>query len=82
MKDSKGFSASIGGASGAVPINSKSLIEGDGRFDKTRAQPDKGAGSIIGPYSAPNGLLKAGKPAVVNSGGPEPSVSRHKPRKS
>jgi hypothetical protein len=51
VRDSKGFSSSIGGSSGAAPVNSRSLIEGDGKFDKTRAQPDKGAGSVIGPYS-------------------------------
>jgi hypothetical protein len=32
-------------------VNSKSLLEADGKFDGTRAQPNKGAGSIIGPYS-------------------------------
>jgi hypothetical protein len=31
-------------------INSKSLLEADGAFDKTRAQPDKGAGSQVGAY--------------------------------
>jgi len=47
--DKKGFSGSIGGASGAAPINSRALGEGDG----TNRRPDseKGAGSIIGPYS-------------------------------
>jgi hypothetical protein len=49
--DRKGFSGSIGGSSGASPINSHAILEGDGKFDRTRAQPDKGAGSIIGPYS-------------------------------
>jgi hypothetical protein len=49
--DRKGFSGSIGGASGASPINSHAILEGDGKFDKTRAQPDKGAGSIVGVYS-------------------------------
>ena len=49
--DRKGFSNSIGGAGGAVPITSRAILEGDGKFDRTRAQPDKGAASQIGPYS-------------------------------
>ena len=73
MKDSSGFSGSIGGAAGAAAIGSTSIGEADGKFDRTRAQPEKGAGSIIGPYSAPNGLLKAGKSAIVNGGGPSPA---------
>ena len=76
MRDAKGFGQSIGGASGAAPINGKSLIEGDGKFDKTRAQPDKGAGSVIGPYGR---VPVPSKPSVVNGGGPSPS--RGMPRK-
>jgi hypothetical protein len=49
--DKKGFGGSIGGPRGASPINSHAILEGDGKFDRTRAQPDKGAGSIIGTYS-------------------------------
>lgn len=76
MKESKGFSGSIGGGGGSAPVNSKSLLEADGRFDKSRAQADRGAGSITGgAYGAPNGLLKAGKPAVVTGPGPSPARS-------
>ena len=50
VKDRKGFSASIGGASGAAPVNSRSLVEADSKFDRTRAQPNKGAASVVGAY--------------------------------
>jgi len=78
MKNSRGFSASIGGASGAASVNSRSLIEGDGKFDKTRAQPDKGAGSVIGPYSH---VPVSSKDPKVHGAGPSPSGRPRQPSK-
>ena len=40
--------------------------EADGRARKP--DPERGAGSIIGPYGAPNAVLLAGKPSVVDLG--------------
>jgi hypothetical protein len=70
--DRKGFSGSIGGASDAAPINSHAIIEGDGKFDKTRAQPDKGAASQVGPYSH---VPVSSKDPRVSGAGPSPSGS-------
>jgi hypothetical protein len=64
--DKKGFSSSIGGASGAAPVNSRSLIEGDGRFDKSRAQPNKGVAGANGIFDLGH-VPPISKPAVVNS---------------
>jgi hypothetical protein len=71
-------STEIGGVTG---ITSKSLTEADGKFDRTRAQADKGAGSVIGPYGAPNAVLRAGKPSVVNGAGPSPGGPVRQPGK-
>jgi hypothetical protein len=68
--DRKGFSNSIGGPGGASEIGSKSIIEGNGRFDKTRAQPDKGAGSQVGAYSH---VPVSSKDPKVRGAGPSPS---------
>jgi hypothetical protein len=85
--DRKGFSNSIGGSSGASEIGSSSIGEGDGRARKPDL--DKGAGSIIGPYGAPNGVLLRGKPSIVDSDKgirpavkypTAPGVSRKSPR--
>jgi hypothetical protein len=64
--DRKGFSGSIGGSSGAGEIGSSSISEGDGRARKPDSEA--GAGSIIGPYCAPNAVLLRGKPSMVDSG--------------
>jgi hypothetical protein len=76
MKESKGFSGSIGGGGGSSPINSRSITEADGKFDKTRAQPDKGAGSVIGSYGR---VPVPSKDPKVHGAGPTPFVPRHKP---
>lgn len=77
MKDRKGYSSSIGGASGASPVDSKSLLEADGKFDRTRAQPDKGAGSASG--GGYGRIPVPSKDPKVHGAGPSPSVPRHKP---
>lgn len=47
-KNGKSFGNSIGGGGGASEIKSGSIVEADGRFDRTRADPNKGAGSVVG----------------------------------
>jgi hypothetical protein len=76
--DGKRFGRSIGGGSGSSPVNSKSLLEADGKFDKTRVQPDKGAGSVIGPYSH---VPVSSKDPKVHGAGPSPSGRPRQPGK-
>jgi hypothetical protein len=68
VKDSKGFSNSIGGSAGASGIGSSSIGEGDGGREKI--DPNRGAGTAnyLTDFGAPNAVLTAGKPSVVNSG--------------
>jgi hypothetical protein len=77
--DRKGFSGSIGGASGASPVDSKSLLEADGKFDRTRAQPDKGADSASG--GGYGRVPVPSKDPKVHGAGPSPSGAPRQPGK-
>jgi hypothetical protein len=78
MKDGKGFGRSIGGGNGSSPVNSKSLLEADGRFDKSRAQADRGAGSVVGAYGR---VPVPSKDPKVHGAGPSPSGRPRQPSK-
>jgi hypothetical protein len=57
-------------------IVSKSLEQADGWFDKTRAQPDKGAGSNVGGRAGGGGYGRIPISAVdpkVRGSGPSPA---------
>jgi hypothetical protein len=56
-------------------INSKSLLEGDGRFDKTRGNAGKGAGSAIGTTTYGHVPVSAKDPRVQSKEPPRKPAS-------